>query len=476
MGDKSFQPQSKSVLSRLAENFIDLRGLPLTIKLLTIGGYISVFFLLAIVLLFEVIGDGLPAVQFSPSNEAEILTMPLAVMAFTILFFIIGWVYVLTGAAMAKARVFLPALGLFAFQLFIITGGGSFAACAEVIFIFFFLIVYAITFRTRFWRDYPFAHFFIWLAVILFFMFFSVGFAETDAQVASAITANFSVILLFTLLFWIFLGLDIMNLGIDIGRTLSKTVRRFLPFPALSALTLFILIAHPTFALVLMVLERWTWLLFDLIFSVPLAIGAVIIWFMRRWNLVAAATFLSLSLASPIASLGLSMSLSGTDMLEAFLSLTGIFPPLLLFVGLTTYNLLGAGVTFTSVDGKIAPRDARIPLYFGTVILVITFMLLMSNERVVNTGKLFIDVQGMINSLFMLGGIFLGLPYVIWLIFKRREEIIGNEDEFASPPRWLWLERIPAWAFLAFSLISACLCSAVLMAILTWYTNVYKTP
>ncbi|MCJ7432709.1 MAG: hypothetical protein MUO77_04400, partial [Anaerolineales bacterium] len=398
------------------------------------------------------------------------------VMGFTILFFILGWVYVLTGAAMAKARIFLPALGLFAFQLFIITGGGSFAACAEVVFIFFFLIVYAITFRTRFWRDYPFVHFFIWLAILLFFMFFSVGFAETDAQVANSITANFSLILLLTLLFWVFLGLDIMNLGISIGRALTKIARRFLPFPALSALTLFILIAHPTFVLVLMVLtEGWIWL-FDLALSIPLALGAVVIWFRRRWNLSTTATFLSLSLASPVASLGLSMSLSGTDMLEALLALTGIFPPLLLFVGLTTYNLLGTGITFTSVDGKIIPRDARIPLYFGTVILVITFMLLMSNERVADTGKLFIDVQGMINGLFMMGGIFLGLPYVIWLIFKRREEIIGNEDEFMSPPRWLWLERIPARAFLTLSLISACLCSTILMAILGWYVNVYKIP
>ncbi|MCJ7435387.1 MAG: hypothetical protein MUO77_18050, partial [Anaerolineales bacterium] len=231
MNDNPIQPQSKSLFGRLMENFIDLRGLPLSIKLFTIGGYLSVFFLLASVLLFEAIGEGLPTVQFSSSKEAEVLALPLAVMGFTILFFILGWVYVLTGAAMAKARIFLPALGLFAFQLFIITGGGSFAVCAEVVFIFFFLIVYAITFRTRFWRDYPFVHFFIWLAILLFFMFFSVGFAETDAQVANSITANFSIILLLTLLFWAFLGLDIMNLGISIGRALTKIARRFLPFP-----------------------------------------------------------------------------------------------------------------------------------------------------------------------------------------------------------------------------------------------------
>jgi hypothetical protein len=478
MSDKTFHPPSKSLFDRLAENFIDLRGLSLTIKLLTIGGYLSVFFLLAIVLLFETIGKDLPSARFSPSNNAQVVAMPLAVMGVTILFFILGWVYVLTGAAMSKARVFLPVLGFFAFQLGLMTGssGVAFSIFAEVIFIFFFLIIYALTFRTKFWQDYPLVHLFIWLAVILFFMFISVGFAKTDAHIALGISANFSLIMLLTLLFWVFLGLDIMNLGIAIGRALTKIARRFLPFRVLSALTLFVLIFHPTFVLVLITLtEGWVWL-FDLVLSVPLALGAVVIWSMRRWNIYTVATFLSLSLASPVASVGLSMSLTGSDVLEKLLSLTGFFPPLLLFVGLTTYNMLDTGLTFTNVNGKVIPREARILLYFGVVILVVTFMLIMSNERVVDTGKLFIDAQGLINALFMLGGIFLGLPYVIWLIFKRREEIIGDEEEFTSPPRWLWLERIPAWAFLTLSLISACLCSTVLMVALGWYVNVYKMP
>lgn len=160
------------------------------------------------------------------------------------------------------------------------------------------------------------------------------------------------------------------------------------------------------------------------------------------------------------------MAFNGSDVVELLLALTGIFPPLLLFVSLTTYNLMGTGVTFTGVDGRVMPRGARILLYFGTVILVVTFMLLISRERVVETKELALDVQGLINDLFALSGLFLGIPYVIWLVWKRREKVIGDEKAFTSPPRWTWLERIPAWVLLTLSLITACLLSCSFVAVL----------
>ena len=83
------------------------------------------------------------------------------------------------------------------------------------------------------------------------------------------------------------------------------------------------------------------------------------------------------------------MAFAGQDFAELLLKMTGIFPPLLLFVGLTTYNLFGMGVAFTGVDGRILPRRARVLLYFGTLILVVATMLFLSNERNAETNQLF---------------------------------------------------------------------------------------
>jgi hypothetical protein len=166
---------------------------------------------------------------------------------------------------------------------------------------------------------------------------------------------------------------------------------------------------------------------------------------------------LTLSLASPVVVLGLSMAFSGQDFAGLLLNMTGIFPPTLLFVGLTTYNLFGMGVTFTRMDGRILPRKARILLYFGTLLLVVACMLFTSNERVSATNEL---------SLFALSALILGLPYLVWMVWKRREMLVGPGVEIDLPPRWTGLERIPRLAWMALALVLSCACSCLLVGIL----------
>jgi hypothetical protein len=162
------------------------------------------------------------------------------------------------------------------------------------------------------------------------------------------------------------------------------------------------------------------------------------------------------------------MAFAGQDFAELLLRMTGIFPPLLLFVGLTTYNLFGMGVAFTGVDGHILPRRARMLLYFGTLILVVATMLFLSNERKAETNQLFVDIQPMINGLLALSAFALGIPYVIWMLLKRRELLTGSEKDFSSSPRWTWLERVSGKGWFALSLILACSCSCTLTGILFW--------
>jgi MFS superfamily sulfate permease-like transporter len=166
--------------------------------------------------------------------------------------------------------------------------------------------------------------------------------------------------------------------------------------------------------------------------------------------------------------LGLSLAFEGHDFTELLLKMTGFFPPTLLFVGLTTYNLFGMGVAFTGVDGRILPKRARVFLYFGTLLLVVACMLFLSNERIAETNQLSQDVQTLLNNLFALSALVLGIPYVVWMVWKRREMLIGPEKDFSSPPRWVWLERVPGPAWLALSLVLACACACVLVGILYW--------
>ena len=144
------KPPKQNFLQKIIlNNFVDLRGLPLTLKLLTILGYLAVLGQLLFILFIERFGTSrLPVVKYMLGEQAE--QVPLVIVAVTALAFIMGWVFLLTGAATSKARIFLPVLLIFAFQLFMVSSLLGFVV--ELLFIFTVLVVYAFTFRANFWH------------------------------------------------------------------------------------------------------------------------------------------------------------------------------------------------------------------------------------------------------------------------------------------------------------------------------------
>ena len=457
--DTAKPPKPNFLRNLIAQNFIDLRDLPDTLKLLTVVGYLVVLGQLVFTLLVDLAGERLPKVVYSlPGSTTN--QVPLFVMAIAGLSFILGWAYLLAGAAAAKARVFLPVLVLFAVQLFLVASLLGFVL--ELVFFVVVLIIYGLTFRTPFWRDLPGLHFFGWLAAVSVIVLLSVGTSATNAEVAIALSTNFGMVMLLTLLFWVVLSFSVFDLGIKIGRFFTRFARKYLPFPTLNALVIFLLLIHPVVAALIIWLGRDPFWSFDMPFSIVFPVAALIVWITRRWSPSVAAVFLALSLTTPVVMVGLSGAFAGkSSFAENLLKLTGIFTPTLMFVALTTYNLFGIGVTFTGVDGRILPKRARVLLYFGTLLLVVACMLFASNETLAGTNQLSTDFQEFINGVIAVSAFLVMIPYGIWMIWKRRELLIGPEKDLTGSPRWAWLESFPGPAWLALSLIlaSACACA-----------------
>ena len=279
---------------------------------------------------------------------------------------------------------------------------------------------------------------------------------------------NFSILVILTIGFWILLGFSIIDLGIKIGRWFSRFFRLRLPRPNLNALIVFILLIHPSLSALIFWLSKDAFWLLDGFSSAAISLAALGIWLFRRWSDRNGSTILTLSLATPVVMVGLSLAFEGHDFAELILRSTGIFPPTLLFVGLTTYNLLGMGVTFTGMDGRILPRRARILLYFGTLLLVLASMLFMSNTRSQGSGEITIDIQTLINNLFALSAFVLGIPYLIWLLWKHPETLAGSAEEFSAPARWAWLGRLPGPLWLVLSVVSSCACICLSVAGILW--------
>ncbi len=462
--DSPIPPKPGFLRRTFAGYFIDLQDLPVSMTILTIGGYFVVLGMLFMTLLVELAGNRLPAVEFTLAGEND--KVPLLVLAIAGLAFILGWVFMLAGAASARTRIFLPILALFALQLFLQT---NITILNLYLFGTFFLIVlavYGFTARTGFWREHPGLHFYGWLAAVSVISLLTIGMSPANAEVAKSLSANFSIVLLLTLVFWVLLGLSIIDLGIMIGRMFTRLFRKYLPFSTFSALVVFVLLVLPAVTLLVFWLTKDGFWLLAVLIPFLLILSAIVLWIARRWSVTSASVLLTLSLASPVVVLGLSMAFSGQDFAGLLLNMTGIFPPTLLFVGLTTYNLFGMGVAFTRVDGRILPRKARILLYFGTLLLVVACMLFTSNEHVSATNELSLDFQALTNNLFALSALVLGLPYLVWMVWKRREMLVGSGTEIGLPPRWIVLERIPRLAWMVLALVLSCACSCLLVGIL----------
>lgn len=445
--------------------FIKLNGLPLNVKLLTIGGYLAVFGLL-LGLLAVTIGKDNEIVSYTINNSPREIS--LSALAFSGFGFILGWAYLITGAAAARGRLFLPALALLALQMFLLSTGGLYTLVSQFCFFAGILAIYALTSQKRFWRDWPLLHFLIWLPSTFILFFLSAGMAESDSRIAEAMSANFAMLFLAAMGFWAFLGLGIVDLGVGFGKAFTVLAHKLLPSPALTALTIFTLLVHPAAVAILFGITLDGFWLFDYLFSIPLILAAIFAALTKRWTPKLRAILMALNLASPAIIFGLSLAFAGYDLTEWLLNLTGIFPPLLLFIGLTIYNLMSLGVKFTSIEGQTLNRVARILIYFGLLILAITFMLFQMNEKDAITHQTALDVQTTLNNALALGALALGIPYLGWLIWKKREDLIGAEAQFSAPPRWTWLERLPARFWLPLSLILSCLACCTLSGILYW--------
>lgn len=139
----------------------------------------------------------------------------------------------------------------------------------------------------------------------------------------------------------------------------------------------------------------------------------------------------ALSLVLPVLILGWSQPFRETDLTTVVLSGAGVaanvLPAALLFVGLAAYDVLNFGADFANTDGRIMPRGGRVLMYFGTVLLVSSFILFTLNARVVNTGQPDDSLELFIDMPFVVGILFLGLPYLVWIVLRRRGRLVSEE-------------------------------------------------
>jgi hypothetical protein len=415
----------------LRKRIIRLDGLSTGARILVVLGYASMAIFLGCVLVFELWGASMPGIRFTFGDEAMFVPVPASLVASAA--FAVGWALVLTGATDCRRRVFLPVVFLFLFQLLVLSS----AVPAEAILAMWGLALPLVaipvalrlfTGRFGFWRDYALAEFLFWFAGIFGLVAFAWGYNETLEAVAVGLSAALGVLLLFSMPFWFLLGLDVVDLAIDLARVTVSRIRHSLSQTWFHATAISMLLLHPPLALLAFFAgpESAVWFVLDLPGSLLVAAWALGLMLAGRWTARAAAVLLSASLAWSIVAAGIVVALGGKDFAEFAISAAGAVPPAVLFAALMSYDVLNFGVRFTGVDGRIMPRGGRVLMYFGSSILVTSFALFFLNTREVATGRIDDLLETLVNIPFAFGVLALGPLYMIWVVWRRRERLLGE--------------------------------------------------
>jgi hypothetical protein len=317
-------------------------------------------------------------------------------------------------------------------------GDGMFVWCCTVPGAILLLVgTYIFSHSRHYWRDFPLLEVLIWWAVLAFFLVLMWLLQPTDMLVAEALDASFSVLVLLAIPFWLFSGLTLADFVLTVASRATATLRALLPGEPLRALVAAVMLVRPVVAFAVAGVDPRTGVLgmalaLDVFLSLPLLLVMVFVMVLRRWTTRNAMTLLAASIASPIFALGLVLGLDNldiSDVMGATLESVGTFAPLLVFVLLMTHSVLSMGSQFASGDSRALPRRTRILLVFGAALLVTSFALFFVSIRDPLSGALDQSLQDIVNGALLFSMLLVGFPYLIWVLLRRREKVIGEETD-----------------------------------------------
>ena len=384
-------------------------------------------------LFLELFGTRLASVTVEPKVLATAVRIPILAMVLSSLSFALGWAFVLTGATDCLRRVFLPVIALFCFQWVLFVGGkGGFATAVlgfgGLLILATVTVVYFFSRRLRYWSNYSLVEFGAWLLLMLLVVA-QLFLGKTREITALGLDDALSFPQYLSIPFWILLGVEAVDGAVALVRYIVLRLRRWLAAGRFKALIFLVLLARPILSFAL-ILNDGGWWGVDLLVSLVLLVAALVLAVSGRLTVGTASMLLTLSLILPVLTLGFSQPFRGEGLTTVILSVAGvstnILPAALLFVGLAAYDVLNFGVRYVNTEGRIMPRSGRVLLYFGAVLLVTGFTMFYLNTRVVSTGQPPQDLTLLIDAPFVFGLLFLGLPYLAWMVWRRPDHLVGE--------------------------------------------------
>lgn len=409
-------------------------------RLLIVFGYICVAAALGATLYLELVATDSSGVERT-SISGTLVSIPVEAMVLSSITFSLGWAFFLAGASDCRRRIFIPIALLFAIQwvLFSPDPGGSgwatLSGLGGVILILGMVGLHFFSSRSGYWRELPVLEFIAWL-VLMLVSILSLFFLQNREEAAVGLDSALSFPQVLSIPFWFLLGIEAVDIGITLSRYVTARVQRALPLLRKALLLLLgwlFIRAFAFFALVGTSEEGDTFLGYwgtaELLVSLAILAVALVLTIpvlTGRLGQRTIVTLLTLSLSTPVATLGMTTALlPDLDPIGGILTAigvgAGILPAALLFVGLAAYDVMNFGIRYANVDGRFMPRTGRVLMYFGAVLLVAAYVMFYLNTEVVSTGETEGNLSVLIDIPFMMGVLLIGIPYLIWTLVRNPE-------------------------------------------------------
>lgn len=436
-----------------ADAWMDLSNVTRTQRWLAMAGYVTIGLIIALMLGIEQISRFL-------GPEARSLDSLTTIAQNSS--YVVGWAFLLAGAAQARWRILLPALALFGLT----TIGSSlglfgFLPCLTILGV---LALSVASSRTRLFQGKQ-----EWVTVLSFLIpfvavaLFTLGGSTLGSSLGQALTGLWMYPIL--LIIWALSGLTVVDTAADVAKGINQRLARTLAATPLYAAIIFVIFLRLTLAIWgLFVVSLFLFgqpetvgelnylqlalvsvVLVELLVGVPILIWLGLLAVTRRWKTHSIFLAFAISLILPIVILGFILSLGGADISDIVgtsVEQAGLMPPVLVFVFFLTISLLALGSSFAAGDSPVLPRSARIYLSLGLVLLILNFVF---NSVTLNieAGEE-IALQSLQDAIFPLSLLILGVPYFLLMLFRQQEKLVGDAPAHVRPvSRWPVLDRFP---------------------------------
>lgn len=433
----------ETISSTLRKRVVDLRLLSPSMRVLIIFGYACVAAALGATLYLEFTVRGSGGVEY-PYTEGGLVRTPVEVMVISSIALSLGWAFFLAGASDCRRRIFIPIGLLFAAQWILFSPiEGDWAilpGLGGLLLVLGAIGAHLVSSRSTYWRELPVLEFAAWLTLMLVSVLW-LFLLQSREETAIGLDLALSFPQVLSIPFWLLLGVEATDIGITLARYVTVRLQRVLPGIRRVSLALLGWLGIRAFAFSALVVASGEednfvgfWGVSELLVSLALLAAALVLTIpmlagiLGRRTIV---TLLTLSLSTPIATLGMTTALlPNLDPLGGALTAigvgAGILPAALLFVGVAAYDVMNFGIRYANVDGRLMPRTGRVLMYFGAVLLVAAYVMFYLNTEVVRTGEPHESLSLLIDVPFMAGVVFLGVPYLLWVLIRRPDRFAGE--------------------------------------------------